>query len=134
MCLHKPKQSKSLLNVLSFNVEGLASELEDPTFVDLLYKHDICLLNETWRADDSKLALPDFWDFSLVRPKHKKAGRHSGGITVLCKEEYRPGIKIAQSVEGFIWLRLDGRFLNLKMMCIYVQPTYPQKTLLRMSI
>ena len=74
------------LKILSFNVEGLNSELKDPNFLDLLYNHDICVLTETWKGDDSKLGIPNLWDFSIVRQKHKKAGRNSGGVTVLCKK------------------------------------------------
>ena len=39
----------------------------------LLYQHDICLLSDTWKRDESKIGLPGWWDFSLVRPKHKKS-------------------------------------------------------------
>ena len=98
---------KNKLKILSFNVEGLASELEDPSFVDLIYQHDICLLNETWRSDDSKIGLPGLWDFSIIRPKTKKCGRHSGGVTVFCKEDLRKGVKVSSHSEGFIWLKLD---------------------------
>ena len=49
-------------------MEGLVSELEDPTFINLINKHDICLLYETWKSDDSKINLPGFWDFSIARP------------------------------------------------------------------
>ena len=66
------QQGKENLSILSFNVEGLETELNDPLFIDLLYRHDICLLSETWRKSDSKLDLPGLWDFSLIRPKTKK--------------------------------------------------------------
>ena len=67
------RDNKQGLKILNFNVEGLASELEDPSFVNLIYEHDICLLNETWKKDDSKLGLPGLWDFSHIRPKIKKS-------------------------------------------------------------
>jgi len=125
MCKQAPIKR---LKVLSFNVEGLTSELEDPNFVDLLYNHDICLLNETWKSDDSKLNLPNLWDFSVVRQKHKKAGRNSGGVTVLCKEEIRPGVKVSSFSEGFIWLKLDQAFFNfnnpLFLCASYIPPQY----------
>ncbi len=84
MCKAKPKtlcHPKQGIKLLSFNIEGLASGLEDPKFLDLMYKHDICVLCETWRKDDSKINLPEWWDFSVVRPKAKKLGRFSGGIS-----------------------------------------------------
>ena len=114
MCLQTPKPPQTHeIKVLSFNVEGLESELDDPHFVDMLYEHDISLLNETWKGDDSKVNLPGLWDFSLVRPKHKKKGRYSGGITVFCKQGIRSGIKVINSSEGFIWLKLDPEAFQL---------------------
>ena len=75
------------LRLLSFNVEGLDSMLLDPSFMELIDKHDICILTETMRSTDEKLNLDGFWDFSQIRPKPKdkkdKAGRYSGGITAL---------------------------------------------------
>ena len=35
---------------LCFNVEGLESNLDDPYFHELLNKHDIIILTETWRV------------------------------------------------------------------------------------
>ena len=129
MCKSSPISSN--VKILSFNVEGLSSELEDPNFVDMLYEHDICLLNETWRPNDSKLDLPNFWDFSIVRPKHKKVGRHSGGVTVLCKEELRSGVKISSCSEGFIWIKLDPIFFNLNnplfICATYIPPEYASR-------
>ena len=110
MCKLTNRKSNDF-KVLSFNVEGLNSELDNPNFVDLLYKHDICLLNETWRGVDTKINLPRLWDFSLIRPKKKKFGRCSGGITIFCKEDIRSGIKVVQSEEGFVWLNWMIRFL-----------------------
>ena len=54
MCKAKPKTilHKDGLKLLSFNIEGLASGLEDPCLMDLMYKHDICLLQETWKRDE----------------------------------------------------------------------------------
>ena len=73
------KMNSSGINLLSFNVEGLKSMLLDPAFLTLIDSHDICLLSETMRTDDSKLNINGFWDHSLVRTKEKKIGRPSGG-------------------------------------------------------
>ena len=92
-----PNISSSNLKFLSFNVEGLESTLDDPSFYPLLDRHDICFLTETMKKDDSKLNLANFWDHSLVRKKCKVAGRYSGGISVLVKSHLRQGIRIAGS-------------------------------------
>ena len=109
------------------------SELEDPLFNDLLYKYDICLFNETWRKEESKIALPGLWDFSLIRPKNKKAGRHSGGITIFCKERVRRGLRIIDASEGFIWVKLDANFFNLTndlfLCAAYIPPENTSKSI-----
>ena len=101
------------LKLLNFNVEGLDSMMCDPSFLTLIDSHDICFLVETMKRDESKLNLPDFWDHSLVRKKCKKAGRFSGGITVLVKSHLRGGVRIAHSAEGFLWIRLSKTFFSL---------------------
>ena len=122
---------KKGLKILNFNVEGLSSELDDPSFIELMHQHDICLLNETWKVDDSKIGLPGFWDFSQVRNKLTKKGRPSGGVTVFCKNEIRKGIRIASHTEGFIWLKMDSKFFNLATPLFigasYIPPEYSKR-------
>ena len=99
---------------MSFNVEGLKPKLEDPNFVKFNDNYDISILTETWEAGTSKFNIEKFWDFSQVRPKHKQAIRHSGGITVLAKYNIRPGLKLVENTEGFLWFRLDKTFFKFK--------------------
>ena len=135
MCMQSKERgqivSNEIIKILNFNVEGLTTELDDPSFIDLLYKHDICLLSETWRSDDTKLGLPGLWDFSVVRPKSRKALRHSGGVSVICKDKLRRGIKISHSSEGFIWLKLDSNFFKFDAdiyLCVaYIPPEYTSR-------
>ena len=119
-------QKLSNIKILSFNVEGLDSMLLDPEFLDLASDHDICLLSETMRKDDSKLNLDNFWDFSLVRPKTAEVGRNSGGLTLLVKTPLRSGIKIAHTSEGILWIRLDKTFFNFDedfyICAVYISP------------
>ena len=74
-------QKHTNLRLLAFNVEGLKSKPEDPSFIKLVQQFDISVLTETWKRDTSKLDLGGFWDFSQVRQKHFNAIRHSGGIS-----------------------------------------------------
>ena len=115
------KQQK--LDILSFNVEGLDSILNDPSFHTLIENHDICFLTETMRKDDSKLGINGFWDHSLIRLKLKKEGRFSGGISVLVKTHLRNGVKIAHCSEGFLCIRLIKSFFNLPS-DLYICGTY----------
>ena len=105
-----PKQ----LRILSFNVEGLKPKLDDPSFLKFIQGFDISILSETWKADTTKINIENFWDFSQVRPKHEKAIRHSGGITILAKHDIRPGIRLVENSEGFLWIRLEKSFFKLE--------------------
>ena len=100
--------------ILSFNVEGLKTKLDDPSFLELIQKYDIIILTETWKADTLKINIEGFWDYSQVRPKHKNAIRHSGGITVLAKNHLRFGLKLVEDTEEFLWFRLKKSLFQLE--------------------
>ena len=57
-----------------------------------------------------------------------------GGVSVLVKDELRPGIKVAQNTEGFIWLKLDKNFFSFLNDVFLCAAYIPQKIPLRMSI
>ena len=107
-------QKHTNLRLFDFNVEGLKSKLEDTSFIKLVQQFDILVLPETWKRDTSKLDLEGFRDFSQVRQKHFNAIRYSGGIAVLVKNTMRPGVRLAEDSERFIWLRLEKSFFNLQ--------------------
>ena len=117
--------------ILSFNVEGLKTKLDDPSFLELIQKYDIIILKETWKADTLKINLEDFWDYSQVRPKHKNAIRHSGGITVLAKNHIRFVLKLVENTEVF--LRLEKslfQFENDIFLCgAYIPPNNTTPTI-----
>ena len=118
----------SSLKILSFNVENLIPKLDDPQFLSLMEKHDLCLFTETWLATNDKIGLPSFWDFHFGRPKRTKCGRNSGGISVFIKKKLRPGIKVVSMEEGFVWMKFDKDFCSLKnhlFLCVaYIPPQY----------
>ena len=106
--------SQNIISILSFNVENLEPKLEDPNFLEFLKDYDNSIFSKTWKADTSKLNIEGFWNYSQVRPKHKNAIRHSGGITILVKHNIRPGLQLVEISEGFIWIRLEISFFNLE--------------------
>ena len=57
--------------ILTFNFEGLKTKLDDPSFLELIQKHDIIILTETRKADTLKINIEGFWDYSQVRPNIK---------------------------------------------------------------
>ena len=123
MEIPKSQTLSTSLEIFSFNIEGLDSILLDPNFKDLIGTHDICLLSETIRGDDSKLNFKCFWDFLIVRPRNSDLGRPFGGITVLVKSGLRSGVKISHSIEGFIWLKMSKFFFHFEQ-DLYVYSSY----------
>ena len=93
-------------------MEGLKPKLADPNVIDFIQKYDVVIFTEIWKADTSKINIERYWDYSQIRPKHTNATRHSGGITVLAKHIIRPGIKLVENTEGFLWFKLDKNFFQ----------------------
>ena len=125
MCKGRKPQA---INILSFNVEGLKPKLGDPNFIDLIQKYDVVIFTETWKANTSKINIEGYW------PKHKNAIRHSGGIIVLAKHIIRPGIKLVENTEGFLWFKLDENFFQTEndiFLCgAYIPPKNTTKNIL----
>ena len=46
----------------SFDVEDLKSTLDDTSFLELIQKHEVIILTETWKADTLKINIEGFWD------------------------------------------------------------------------
>ena len=112
MC--KGKQLPKNINFLNFNVDGLKPKLEEPHFLKFIENYDISILTETWKGDTLKINIEGFRDFSQVQPKHKLVIRHSDRITILAKFNIRPGLKLVENTEGFLWFCLDKTFSKLK--------------------
>ena len=127
-------KKENYLNFLTYNVEGLKSKLDDPSFLRMLKQYDVIILLETWLDNKQSITIEGFWDYSQIRPKHKNAIRHSGGITILVKSCYRPGVKLVKDEEGFIWFKLL-KYIFLLTNDLYVCAAYipPQNTTLRIN-
>lgn len=118
------KPVKKHLSFFTFNVEGLCSKLEDPSFINCLNKFDVIVLLETWLPHGFQVNVPGFSSFSTYRRKHRKAKRCSGGLTILIKESLRKGVKfLPVSSDFFIWFKLDSSFFHTRR-DIFVCATY----------
>ena len=85
-------------------MEGLKPKLGDPNFINFIQKYVVIL------TGTSKINNEGYWDSSQIRPKHKNAIRHSGGITIQAKHIIRPAIKLVEKTEEFRWFKLDKNF------------------------
>ena len=92
------------LTFCSFNIEGLGEKLEDEKFLKIIQKFDFITLVETWKPEHEKISIDRVYSYSKCRSKHKRAKWHSGGITVLIKNDIRKGVKFFSSnSDRLVW-------------------------------
>ena len=106
------------LKIASWNINGVISKnhnkLHDPNFAHKIKNHDIVFLMETKCSPTKPISFPGYYSYNLYRKSLKSAKTDSGGITVLCKDIYRKGIKILQSKsEDYLWVKIDSAFFHL---------------------
>ena len=111
--------------ILNFNVEGLKSKLDNPSFLELIQKYDIIILTETWKANTLKINIEGFWDYSQVCSKHKNAIRHSGGIAVLAKNHIRFGLNLVEDTERFLCFGWRMTSFFVEPICLPITPLLP---------
>ena len=83
------------VSIAFWNIDGLYSRIIDGSrqckfeFEELssdLSKHDIILLAETHCSNKDNPCLANFKITHNIRPKHPRAGKHSGGLAVCIKQ------------------------------------------------
>ena len=89
-----PAESKTSCSVVTYNCEGLMSAL--PFVGDLLIKHDIVFLAETWISRSEQHYLPShlntscsidcfiIQEFAMDFPPGAGDGRRHGGVAMIC--------------------------------------------------
>ena len=102
--------------------------------MDFIQKYNVVIFIETWKVDTGKINIEGYWDYSQIRPKHKNAVSHSGGIAILAKHIIRHGIKLIENTEVFLWFELDKNFFqtdNDIFLCrAYIPPKNTTKNIL----
>ena len=88
---------KHELTICSWNIQGVNNKLEDESVLQQIMRHDIICLLETHCKETQELAIEGYQGHQIIRPKLRKAKRHSGGISVFVKKEIRKGIKFLKS-------------------------------------
>lgn len=117
----------------SWNISGLARNIERKDFIKHLINYDVFALYETWadcRAECLKQItqlLPEHDFYTLEGKKFNKHGRLSGGIVVGVKKLYAQGIiQIMQQCKVGVLLRLSKDFFGLMadvvLACCYLPP------------
>ena len=74
------------------NCHGLLDKLDCPNVIDLISKHDIFCVSETWIRENDQVYIPGFEYFPLNRKKCK--GPIKGGIGLFIRDNLRDFIKM----------------------------------------
>ena len=107
-----------LLNGKKYN------KLDDCEIQNLLQNHDIICLVETHCSYKDIISFEGYTTVSNIRPKSKKAKKHSGGLSVLVKQYIRPGITYLPITNTeFMWFKLCKNYFNMSQ-DIYVAVVY----------
>ena len=67
----KRKKTYSNIHIGSLNCHGLLDKLDCPNVIDLISKHDIFCVSETWIREEDQVYIPGFEYFPLNRKKCK---------------------------------------------------------------
>ena len=115
------------ISIAAWNICGIQNKISDPDFLYELKSHDIVILGETFAKSDS-LHVEGFKCKNIFySKKHKKAKRHSGGVSVLIKDSISNFVTpIRTTGEHFIWLKisqqLTGYPMDMFCCCAYIPP------------
>ena len=117
---------------MHWNIEGLKSKIygnkwEDPEFIKLAKKHDIIAITESQIGNDVNIEMDGYIEKRprMVRPKPKKAVKHSGGIVCLVKTELANRIEIIKSKSvNIMWVKIRTNRGNsdIMMAITYLSP------------
>ena len=121
------KTTKDFLSIASWNICGIKNKINNPDFIEEILPHDIIILSETF-ADNDQIHFQGYKCKNVCySKKHKKAKRHSGGISVLIKIDISHFVTIVKTTaEHFIWLKINKKLTGYAMdtycCCAYIPP------------
>lgn len=115
------KSNSCLLKISCWNIQGLSGEkCNDKTLVGLICKYDCSIIVETWL--NSSVNLCNQYTYCNMAQKSKR-GRSKSGIFITMRNELRNGIKIIETNDHMVWLKLEKGFFYLELE-LYICPIY----------
>jgi hypothetical protein len=123
----RPMQIKSY-SFLHWNVDGLASKLDDHNFVSYISSFDFVSLVETFMPSfDSNYIFDGFTVFCQPAVKLSVQGRPSGGVLCLIKNDLVPfvreiKVKLGNFLLFVINKELFGSLKDILFVCAYIPP------------
>ena len=111
------KMLVSRLTIGHLNINGIKSKvrnkLEDPILQNKINLCHIMCLSETHATQGDTFSVENYSAHSLVRKKHKRARKGSGGLLILIKKAITKGVHVEHINSNFVWVTLNKRFFQL---------------------
>ena len=106
---------KSQLSIISWNVEGLKSSLDDEDFLNLVHNFDLVFCSETWQRRGDNFELSGYECIEVPRVESLKGSRRGhGGVCLFIKNELVKGVQVLEKDRyGSIWVKLCKEFFGL---------------------
>lgn len=115
------------MNLLTWNINGILSKLEDPDFLPYIRKFEFVVLVETFVEFIDTTVFDGYRCFISPAIKLSDRGRRSGGIICLVKESVLNFIKpIECSYDNMLVFKLDRELFSTEkdilLLCVYIPP------------
>ena len=121
-----PRSVTTNVPVLYWNVEGLSSKLNEPTFVSYVSTFDVCCFAETFTSNDFdfNIYFSDFLVFHAPAVKLSHQGRRSGGLVTLVRKSLSNCVsQLACTIDNMTLLKFNisplGEFILIS---VYIPP------------
>ena len=125
----------NFINIGSWNMHGLFQKfnsvkickLDEEIVLNRIKQFDILALQETWCSpkEANSIMIDGFKIIHLHRRKSNN-NRYYGGMSILIKNNIRPGITFLTSEADRVWIKLDHKFFGIErdaIICfVYVPP------------
>jgi exonuclease III len=113
-----------------WNVNGLKKKIGRADFREELTNLDFIACVETWTTREFNVKVGGYKHLHLVRPKRKRAGRHSGGIVFYYNDQYEGSVELLSSessnIADTLWVKIDksavGHNRDIIVGVVYVAP------------
>ncbi|MEW8546112.1 MAG: endonuclease/exonuclease/phosphatase family protein, partial [Candidatus Thiodiazotropha sp.] len=105
------------MTIISWNVEGLNSCIDDEDFINLVSECDILFFSETWQRAGDSFHLKGYEGVDVPRREsmHGRGKRGHGGVCLFIRAEIKDGIHILEKDDsGVIWVKLCKNFFHLE--------------------
>ena len=121
------RDTEKRIQIISWNIEGLKSSIDDRDFIEFIRDCDILFISETWQKDNEDYQIKGYKILTVPRPESIHSRRGHGGICLFYKECLQDGIDICEiDNKGIIWIKLCKTYFgfenDLYICFVYIPP------------